>query len=213
MKVGLRYKKAIWVIKRAIAIILIVLIGGYFINKYFENKARKEAERAEAKRIEETIRASVSEMVRRTNAIDTWEKVLTKGRFRLERILTIELERLWLAGRPILFIGAIKDVVTVDKENYRIEIERSLFSGLGLEHMFMTELQLTLQCSKQKVDLFLTEHPNLFKDFGFKNGVAVVADINEIDTKLISSAEGERQEIKIGKGKCIDMIYTGDVTF
>lgn len=199
-------------IKRAIAIILIVLIGGYFIHKYFENKARKEAERTEAKRIEETIRASVSEMVRRTNAIDTWEKVLTKGeKFRLERILTVELERLWLVDRPILFIGAIKDVVTVDKDNYRIEIERSLFSSL--EHMFGTELQLALQCPKQKVDLFLTQHPNLFKDFGFKNGVAVVADINEIDTKLISSAESERQEMKIGKGKCIDMIYTGDVKF
>ena len=199
-------------IKRAIAIIVIVLVGAYIVNRYFENKAKKEAKRAEAKRIEETISASVSEMVRRTNAIDTWEKVLTKGeRFRLERILTVELERLWLTERLILFIGAIKDVVTADKENYRMEIERSLFSSL--EHMFGTELQLALQCPKQKVDLFLTEHPNLFKDFGFKNGVAVVADINEIDTKLISSAEGERQEIKIGKGKCIDMIYTGDVKF
>jgi len=212
MKVGLQYKKAIWMIKRAIAIILIVLIGGYFINKYFENKARKEAERAEAKRIEETIRASVSEMVRRTNAIDTWEKVLKKGeKFSFERILTIELERLWLTERPILFIGAIKDVVTVDKENYRMEIERSFVRRL--QHMFGTELQLTLQCSKQKVDLLLTKNPNLFKDFGFKNEVAVVADIDEIDTRLVSGAAGEIKEIKIGKGKCIDMIYTGDVKF
>jgi len=199
-------------IKRAIAIIVIVLVGAYIVNRYFENKAKKEAKRAEAKRIEETISASVSEMVRRTNAIDTWEKVLTKGeRFRLERILTVELERLWLTERLILFIGAIKDVVTADKENYRMEIERSLFSSL--EPMFGTELQLTLQCSKQKVDLFLTEHPNLFKDFGVKNGVAVVADIDEIDTKLVSGAEGERKEIRVGKGKCIDMLYTGDVEF
>lgn len=198
--------------KRAIWIIVIILIGGYFVNNYLEKKARKKAEDAEAKRIEETTKASVAEMVARTNAIDTWEKALNKGeKFRLERILTIELERLWLTERPILFIGAIKDVVTIDKENYRIEIERRLFSSL--EHMFGTELQLTLQCSKQKVDLFLTEHPNLFKDFGFKNGVAVVADIDEIDTKLVSGTEGERQEIKVGKGKCIDMIYTGDVKF
>ncbi len=199
-------------IKRTIAIIVIVLIGGYFVNKYFENKAKKEAERFERKKIEETIRASVSEMVRRTNAIDTWEKVLTKGeKFRLEKILTVELERVWLTERPILFIGAIKDVVTVDKENYRIEIERSLFNNLG--YMFETELQLMLQYSKQKVDLFLTKHPNLFKDFGLENGVAVVADIDEIDTKLVSGTEGERQEIKVGKGKCIDMIYTGDINF
>jgi len=198
--------------KRAIWIIVIILIGGYFVNNYLEKKTRKKAEDAEAKRIEETTKASVAEMVARTNAIDTWEKALSKGeKFRLELILTVELERLWLTERPILFIGAIKDVVTLDKENYRIEIERSLFSSL--QHMFGTELQLVLQCPKQKVDLFLKEHPNLFKDFGFKNGVAVVADIDEIDTKLVSGAEREREYIKIGKGKCIDMIYMGDVKF
>jgi len=195
--------------KRAIWIIVIILIGGYFVNNYLEKKARKKAEDAEAKRIEEITKASVAEMVARTNAIDTWEKALSKGeKFRLERILTVELERLWLTERPILFIGAIKDVVTLDKENYRIEIKRSLFNSL-----FRTELQLVLQCPKQKVDLFLKEHPNLFKDFGFKNGVAVVADIDEIETKLVSGPEREIEYIKIGKGKCIDMIYTGNVKF
>ncbi|MEK6690026.1 MAG: hypothetical protein AABY78_01845 [Nitrospirota bacterium] len=79
--------------------------------------------------------------------------------------------------------------------------------------MFGTELQLMLQCPKQKVDLFLKAHPNLLKDFWVKNEVTVVADIDEIDTKLVSGPDGEREEIKIGKGKCIDMLYTGDVKF
>ncbi len=79
--------------------------------------------------------------------------------------------------------------------------------------MFGTELQLALQCPKQRVDSFLKDHPDLFKDFGLKNGVAVVADIDEIETIIVSGSEGEREEIKIGKGKCIDILYTGDVQF
>ena len=79
--------------------------------------------------------------------------------------------------------------------------------------MFGTELQLVLQCPKQRVDSFLKKHPDLFKNFGFKNRVAVVADIDEIETRIVSGSEGEREAIKIGKGKSIDMLYTGDVQF
>lgn len=197
--------------KRAIWIIVIILIGGFFVNNYLKNKAKKEAEKAEAKRIEENTKALVAEMVTRTNAIETWEKDLSKGKqeFGIETILTVELERLWLTDRPILFVGAIKDIATKDQENYRMEIERSSFDSYG--YMFGIELRLELQCQKQKIDSFLKEHQDLFKDYGFKNGIAVIADIDEIETKTVSGSEGASEDIKVGKGKCIDILYTGDV--
>lgn len=196
--------------KRAIWIIVIVLIGGYFVNNYFQNKAKLKRERAEAKKIEETIKASVAEMVARTNAIESWEKDLSKGeKFSLNRVLTVDLERKWLTGRPILFVGAIKDIATLDKDNYRIEIKRDLYSSS--EYMFGTELQLVLQCQKQKVDPFLDAHPDLFKVY--KNGVAVVADIDEIGTRVISTTDSETEETKIGIGKCVDIVYTGNYRF
>lgn len=199
-------------LKRVIFIIVIVLIGAYFVNNYFEKRAKEEAEKAEAKRIEEATKASVAEMVAQTNAIDNWNTTLTKGEeIRPEPILTVELERLWLTGRPILFLGAIKDIATLDNENYKIEIEESWINNP--EYMFGTQLQLELRYPKQKVDLFLKAHPDIFKNFGFKNGVAVVAEIEKIETMKISGSEGEIEEIKVGKGKCIDMLYTGDVIF
>jgi hypothetical protein len=194
--------------KRVIWIILALLVGAYFVNSYLSNKAKKAAEKAEAEQIRNATKAVVAELVKRTNADENWEKELSKGeRFRLEPILTVELERLWLTGRPILFVGAIKDIATIDQENYRIEVERSLFSSFRC--MLGTELRLTLQCPKKSIDSFLKEHPDLFKDCGWKNGVAVIADINEIETTIIAGSEGEREEIKIGKGKCIDILYTG----
>ncbi|MBL1276736.1 MAG: hypothetical protein COB30_011675 [Ectothiorhodospiraceae bacterium] len=198
--------------KRIVWIIIVVAVVGYFFNSYTVNKAKREAERAEAERIEQTTKTAVSQMASHTNAVSDWEENLSKGeRFRFESILTVELERLWLQQRPILFVGAIKDIATHDQSRYVVLVERSLFGSF--DYMFGTELQLSLLSDKDKVDSFLKEHPDLFKDYGFKNGVAVVARINSIRTTYVSGEEGEREEVKIGDGELLDLLYTGDVTF
>jgi hypothetical protein len=198
--------------KRLIGIIVVLLIGAYFVNSFLENKTKEKAKKAEKARIEMATKDAVSQLVKRTNAIDNWEKDLSKGeQYRFGSILTLELERLWLTDRPILFIGSIKDISTIDQENYRIRIERSFFHKLN--YMFKTELQLDLQCSKQRIDSLLREHPNLLKDFGFNNGVAFVADIDKIETTIVSGSEDKKEEIRIGKGKCLDMLYIGGVHF
>jgi len=196
--------------KRIIWIIVAVVVVGFFFNSYMENRARREADRAEAEKIEQATKTAISQMVSQTNAERDWEATLSKGeRFRFEPILTVELERLWLRQRPILFIGSIKDIATHDQLQYVVTIERSLFGGF--DYMFGTELQLSLLSEKNKVDSFLKEHPDLFKDYGLKNGVAVVARIYSIRTIYVPEEEGECEEMKIGDGKLIDILYTGDV--
>ena len=198
--------------KRIIWIIVAVVVLGFFFNSYMEKRDRRKAERAEAERIERTTKIAVSQMVSRTNARRDWQEILSKGeRFRFEPILTVELERLWVRQRPILFIGSIKDISTHDESKYVVIIGRSLFGGF--DHMFGTELQLSLLSEKERVNLFLKEHPDLFKDYGFKNGVAVVARIDSIRTIYVPGEEGEREEMKIGDGELIDILYTGDVIF
>lgn len=198
-------------IKRVIWVIVIILITAYVINNYLQKRSKEKEKKAEEKRIEIAVKRSVADLVKVTNAIDGWEQVLSKGEtYRMAPILTVELEKLWMAGRPIIFIGSIKDIVTLDKENYQIEIGRSLFN---FKHFFGTKLLLLLKCPKPKIDSFLKAHPDIFKEMGFMNGVAVVADIKNIDTKRIHDDEGETHEAKIGVGNCIDLAYTGNVLF
>jgi hypothetical protein len=198
-------------IRRVIWAMVIVLIAAYFIYNYLENKSKKEREKAETKKIEEVVKASVGKVVKSTNAIDNWEEPLSKGEgFRMAPILTVELEHLWIADRPILFVGAIKDIITEDKENYIIEIERSLFN---FKYIFGTELFLELKCPKGKIDSFIKENPDILKNSCFRNGVAVVADIKKIETKTIPDKEDGTREVKIGKGNCIEIVYTGNVLF
>ncbi len=177
-----------------------------------EKQAKREAERAEEEKTELSTKTAVSQMASRTNAVTDWGKNLSKGdKFRLEPILTIELERLWLQQRPILFIGAIKDIATHDQSHYTVLVERSLFGSF--EYMFGTKLQLSLVSEKDRLDTFLNGHPDLFKDNGFNNGIAVVAHIDSIRTAYVPGEEGEREEVKIGDGELVDILYTGDVTF
>lgn len=159
-----------------------------------ENSAKREAKRIESERIEQETKAAVKQMISRTNAISNWEENLGKGeRFRYAPILTIELERLWMQQRPILFIGAVKDIATHDQFHYTVLVERSFF---GSEYMFETELQLSLISEKDRLDTFLTGHLSLFKDNGFENGIAVVAHIDSIRTADVPGEEGNARRSK-----------------
>ncbi len=198
--------------KKIIWIILLLVIAGYFVYSYLESRAKSEAERAEQKQVEQTTKSLVSQMTSRTNAIDDWEHQLSKGEnFRLAPILTVELEKLWLVNRPILFIGAIKDIKTQNESSYMVLIERSIFCTPN--HMFDTKLLLSLSSSKQRMDAFLKQHPDLFKEHVFKNGVAVAARVYAIQTTYASGEEGKRNETKIGEGELVDIVYTGGVLF
>ncbi len=201
--------------KRIVWIIIAIAVVGYFFNSYTVNKAKREAERAEraeSERIEQATKTAVSQMSSQSNAVSDWEASLSKGeRFRFEPILTIELEQIWLQQRPILFVGSIKDIATHDQSRYVVLFERSLYGSF--DYMFRTELQLSLLARKEMINSFLKKHPDLFKDYGLNNGVAVVARIDAIRIISVPGGEGEREEIKIGDGKLMDILYTGNVTF
>ncbi len=198
--------------KKVIWIIVVLVVAGVLVNSYIQKRGKEKADRAEAERIEKNIRSSVSTMVSKSNAIDSWEQKLSRGeRYRYDPILTIELEKHWLVDKPILFIGAINDIATHDESHYLVSVERSLFGSF--DYLFDTELQLSLISKKDQIDFFLNKYPDLFKDYGFNNGIAVIANINSIRTINILGEEGERNEVKIGEGELLDIVYTGKVRF
>ncbi|MDE0405599.1 MAG: hypothetical protein OXI53_09845 [Nitrospira sp.] len=196
--------------KKVLWILVVLVVGGYFVNSYLENKATEEAERAEATKKRTQIEAAVSQVVARTDAIDDWESQLNAG------ILTIELERLWVRPRPILFRGTIKDIFTADLSRYTVLLEKSMFLG--------PTLQLSLSSSKEIIDSFLEKHfisshiSSHYPLFGSAENVAVVARIHSIRTRKIQHCECsghqdelygyvEDEEVKIGDGELIDILY------
>ena len=66
--------------KKIAWIIVLLLVGSYFVNSYIEDKAKRKVERDEKQRIEQSIKSLVEEMVSRTNAFKDWESNLNKGK-------------------------------------------------------------------------------------------------------------------------------------
>ena len=173
----------------------------------------REKQEAERVAFESKIKNDLKNMVSNTGAITNWESALSKGEnIRRGPILSIELEKAWLHSEPILYIGSIKDIKTKDDNNYTVSFERNFYGRL--DYIFLgTELELSVECSKDNIDSFLQKYPAIFTDNGFNNGIAVIAKIDQISASDILYEYGDRIEVKIGIGHCVSMLFTSDVQF
>ena len=107
----MKMNKIVW-------LIIVLLVGWFFVNSNLEENANRKVVNLEKERIEQEIKASVQGIVSRTSAVKDWESQLSNGEgYRFAPILTVELERLWLVENPILFVGTILDIKTHDKVN------------------------------------------------------------------------------------------------
>jgi len=196
-------KKAVWILLATIAAIFVV-------RSCMISDAKQEARRAESLRLREVAESEIRELVERTNAVGDWQDTLSKGEaYRLEPILTVELERLWLHERPILFMGSIKDIATHDASRYLVAVEQNYFAAD--DYAFDTGLELSLVGDKSRMDAFVKANPELFANSGLNNAVAVIALIHSIDTRTVAATDGATEDTKVGRGELVDLIYTGDL--
>lgn len=195
--------------KTLFAILIGIAIAAYLINSHLEQRAKRKAARLEAQNIEQQVKAEVSAMVLQTGANKDWKRHLSNGEaVRVNPVLTIELERVWLQAKPILFTGIIKDITTYDELRYLVTVERGVVTSPP--YIVGTDLQLELRAEKRLIDAFLREHPNTQKYFN--NGIAVVAQVEKIRTDYVLREDG-REEVKIGHGELVEILFTGNTLF
>lgn len=188
--------------KRLTTVFLTVVLfslGWYFYHIY--QTKQQESEKAEAERTAERamLQASLAKLRQRTNASLEWETELTEGQItHTDPVLKVEIEKLWLTPKPILFIGKLSDIATHDENNYTIEIVYDEVYG-GTTFM-LAELRLELICNKQIVDSVAS---NLRATRNtFLAGVAVAGKIEKI--------ERDGHTLR-GKGQCVDLIYVSNM--
>ena len=196
--------------KRTTIILVIVAMGAYLTFTFYQTKAKEAAqqkvEKEKAAAFKEKAKSEIATMVSRYAAIDNWEEKLVEGDSGGEkRILTMELEKLWLTGKPILLQGFMGDVSTLNSSTYLVLIDQVPRKGLG-KLKLGTKLRLSLECPKTIVDSFLSENPKASSRGAL---VAVIAKINTIESASLKTEGGEIEEIKRGRGKCLDMSYVG----
>ena len=196
---------------RLLFVLVVLAIVAYLVNGYLERIALEKADRERRESIERSVRASVSKMVSQYDALSDWQEKLSQTKsLKTEKILSVDLERLWLVERPILFVGSIQDISTMDGQFYRVRMKSHRPGDPG--RLSLAQLGLELKCAQTMLDSFLEAYPNLLAGQAFPNGVAVIAKIAEIKTQAVSGEES-KEELRIGVGDCLDMTYTGHVRF
>ncbi len=189
--------------KRAFLFIILILLAVtlifYAVSRNRAYKAQIESEKTQK---EKNLIAAVENLKDRHNAFD-WAKELSNDRDDrfFKPVLTLELEKLWLTDRPTLFIGSIRDISTLDQNRYVLKL-----SGFWLMRL---DYGLELICSKQTIDSLLEKHPDVVG--GINNGIAVIAKIKNIKSVSVSKNEGETENMRIGEGEAIDIIYVDDL--
>ena len=196
---------------RLLFVLVVLAIVAYLVNGYLERIALEKADRERRESIERSVRASVSKMVSQYDALSDWQEKLSQTKsLKTDKILSIDLERLWLIERPILFVGSIQDISTMDGQFYRVRMKSH--RPADPSRLSLAQLGLELKCAQTMLDSFMEAYPNLLAGPAFPNGVAVIAKIAEIKTRAVSGEES-KDELRIGVGDCLDMTYTGHVPF
>ena len=195
-------KRVIW---SGIAIVIITWV----VNSKIENNRIREENLIVEKQRTEAIRAGVNALVKTHDITTNWVNTLSSGnKYRSRPVLSVELERAWIDNGPILFWGSLEDIATLDENHYLVTFERNLWANMGFR--FDTDFRLSLRARKSQIDSFLESNPDIFEDYGFNNGVALVAKINEIHSNDVSDPECGINNLKIGGGDFLDLIFTGD---
>ena len=193
-------------------VIALILVGlaVYLVKDWNDERSERATKIAERQRLQREARESVSRLAARHNAVTDWEARLSNGEiYRITPILSIEVEIAWKVGRPILFVGSIKDILAASATHYQVVLEKEPFVT---DYDFDTTLRLSLQAPKSMIDKFLERHPKAASGDGLDNRLAVVAMVARVSADEKFNGD-KRIDFKIGHGELIDLIYLGDVWF
>lgn len=191
----------------------IVAILGYIGYTIYQNVLDAEEEKIytiKEQKIKQDINASIQQSVIKFNATTDWVAKLNKDDSRYVDIpvLTYDLERVWITEKPILFTGKISDIKIKNQKEYTVVISRDLFVN---KTNFPTDIELAVTASRDEIDSFVKIH-DAIGEYNFDKGVAVIAKINSVTTQYLLDKDNNKDEVKTGNGKMLDIQFMGSHT-
>ena len=197
--------------KKILFAVLALGIGAIFVYSANTNRVEKQEQKRIESALTKSIQNVVLNMVQRNNAFDDWDTALTEGdSIRTGPVMTIDLERLWMQERPIMFSGLISDIKTYDAQNYTVTINRNLLNSIT---MITANLSLELRAEKKLIDDFILKWPQVKNDSAYDDSVVVIAKITSVRTDTVPSEDGSGKRTSTGEGILLEIAYTGQVPF
>jgi hypothetical protein len=192
--------------KRILIGLVVIAAAAFCVIYLIRHEFTSPGKKSEAAARRSVTQVVSSDLVQKNSASDTWDQELCQGQpARLTPVLTMELEKVWLTDRPILFVGKIVDIKTEDKDNDRLIIDRDAFWAATLSRpLLKAALRISVLCPKATVDSFVAANPDYLDP---ANGIAVVAKIEAVETAAEApGGAGGPGPVKIGQGRCVDLM-------
>jgi hypothetical protein len=190
--------------------IIAAALVAWFVLTSQKNRAIEQQRIVAENAKEQLVRSKIESLAQATSANRNWVSVLENGEeFRFTPILTLELEKAWIEGGPILFSAVISDISTFSENKYKVDFEQGFLESIRLSAF--TELKLSLIADKSYIDSFMVNNPGVRNDIGFSNGIAVAAKINSIESSFYIDQDNDKIEVKSGIGELLGLEFLGDV--
>ncbi len=191
-----------WMRGLVVAVFLAAIAGagGYV---YYDKSQRTHQEQQQREARRSAVNARLSDFVKTTGSSADWDiGAGTRADRSLDTLLMVDLERAWLSGRTILFIGTISDVSVVDDQTYLVFVE---YRPDWQTFLFSKELRLEVECSREKVQPLLDALKGSERRMFGGHGVAVAARITRV-RRGTESGELDKT-VYTGVGSCVDLLY------
>ena len=195
-------------IKNTILVVILFAISFWAKGCYDDGVASELREAAiEAEKIK--ISDTISDFSRKHNAITDWGEVISGGNLKLApSIHTGTMQRVWLSGRPILFIGKVKDYSMNSNGVYLITLKSDILTRYEFPFLhkewskvMLSSFEMQVACPEKKVDLVRHILENTI-EFGGPQIAAIVqvTSLNKIESN------GESSQKFSGLSYCLDLI-------
>ncbi len=191
-----------------IPLIVLAYIAHYYglFGKDEQEVARKKVEQIRAETFRRNIKANVSKMAVKYGAVEDWEKdVAQDGEAKDSEAFGRRLEKVWIAGKPIVFVGHVDSIQGDGDTDRTVYIDKPI-DPLN-KKVPVAGVALSLKCPAGTINPFLEKHPTVVSPYG---RVAVVAEIARVEKKEKKSGKDD-MDIYVGHGRCVDIIDTGSL--
>ena len=150
--------------------------------------------------LEARLKTTLTELGKRSDADISWMTSFRDRRGPLfQSRYTVDLEKLWLIDRSIVFIGILADVATESEADCRLIVESTDFKK--------PLLRLQILCAKSQVAPILAQVSSDRESL--TPGVVLSAKITHLEHSTEPDKEGTKGVIT-GYGRCVAISYVGD---
>lgn len=179
-----------------VVVALVVVVGGCWS---YSDKIERDKELARQQAVAKQ-NSEVAAFAARYRADTTWKHKLTGGDSATsDRIMTVELEKAWLTGRPIVFMAHLEDVATSGDGMYRVTFSQGLWDTVSYD----TDLRLSLLADSGTIDAFIKQYPEAKEDLMLDGSIIVAAVVDSIVVEHAKDDSDGVVDIKTGRGRMV----------